>query len=101
MGSDFGAGDLRPARDQLARGEPLLGIGVGKHVAEQDGKRFCVIGPGLDMGPYTTSRSLDGTTSAVMAGLVPAIHVLTRGAKKDVDARDKRGHDVERLARWD
>jgi hypothetical protein len=31
-----------------------------------------------------------------MAGLVPAIHVLS-SAKKDVDARDKRGHDVERL----
>jgi hypothetical protein len=30
-----------------------------------------------------------------MAGLVPAIHVLNRGAKKDVDARDKRGHDGE------
>jgi hypothetical protein len=28
----------------------------------------------------------------VMAGLVPAIHVLTR-AKKDVDARDRPGHD--------
>jgi hypothetical protein len=27
-----------------------------------------------------------------MAGLDPAIHVLTRG-KKDVDARDKPGHD--------
>jgi hypothetical protein len=27
-----------------------------------------------------------------MAGLVPAIHVFIRGAK-DVDARDKRGHD--------
>jgi hypothetical protein len=26
-----------------------------------------------------------------MAGLVPAIHDLTR--KQDVDARDKRGHD--------
>ncbi|MFK4509492.1 A/G-specific DNA-adenine glycosylase [Bradyrhizobium daqingense] len=32
-----------------------------------------------------------------MAGLVPAIHVLP--AKKDVDARDERGHDVERSAR--
>jgi hypothetical protein len=31
-----------------------------------------------------------------MAGLVPAIHVLGL-SKKDVDARDKRGHDVERL----
>jgi hypothetical protein len=27
-----------------------------------------------------------------MAGLVPAIHVLN-AEKKDVDARDKRGHD--------
>jgi hypothetical protein len=27
-----------------------------------------------------------------MAGLVPAIHVFAR-RKKDVDARDKRGHD--------
>jgi hypothetical protein len=30
----------------------------------------------------------------VMAGLVPAIHVsLSTSGKKDVDARDKRGHD--------
>jgi hypothetical protein len=29
-----------------------------------------------------------------MAGLVPAIHVLA-AAKKDVDARDKPGHDEE------
>jgi hypothetical protein len=29
-----------------------------------------------------------------MAGLVPAIHVFnTRWVSKDVDARDKRGHD--------
>jgi len=28
-----------------------------------------------------------------MAGLVPAIHVSTLGKEKDVDARDKRGHD--------
>jgi len=28
-----------------------------------------------------------------MAGLVPAIHVFDRVRKKDVDARDKRGHD--------
>jgi len=32
-----------------------------------------------------------------VAGLVPAIHVLN-SAKKDVDARDKPGHDVERFA---
>jgi hypothetical protein len=31
-----------------------------------------------------------------MAGLVPAIHVLS-AAKKDVDARDKPGHDEERV----
>jgi hypothetical protein len=31
-----------------------------------------------------------------MAGLVPAIHVLLCG-NEDVDGRDKRGHDVERL----
>jgi len=36
-------------------------------------------------------------TEAVMAGLVPAIHALTHGWK-DVDARDKPGHDdAERL----
>jgi hypothetical protein len=28
-----------------------------------------------------------------MAGLVPAIHVFVRTIKKDVDARDKPGHD--------
>jgi hypothetical protein len=32
-----------------------------------------------------------------MVGLVPAIHDLLR--KKDVDARDKRGHDGETRAR--
>jgi hypothetical protein len=30
-----------------------------------------------------------------MAGLDPAIHVLT-AMKKDVDARDKRGHDEQK-----
>jgi hypothetical protein len=28
-----------------------------------------------------------------MAGLDPAIHVFGTTSKKDVDARDKRGHD--------
>jgi hypothetical protein len=28
-----------------------------------------------------------------MDGLVPAIHVFVSVSKKDVDARDKRGHD--------
>src|SRR5258708_34957583 len=40
MGGDFGAGDFRPARDQFARSESLLGVGVGKNVAEQNGKRL-------------------------------------------------------------
>jgi hypothetical protein len=31
-------------------------------------------------------------SEAVMAGLVPAIHVLS-AAKQVVDGRDKRGHD--------
>jgi hypothetical protein len=30
-----------------------------------------------------------------MAGLVPAIHVLCRAMKEDVDARHKAGHDEE------
>jgi hypothetical protein len=34
-----------------------------------------------------------------MAGLVPAIHVLSTG-KVDVDARDMRGHDGEILRRF-
>jgi hypothetical protein len=34
-----------------------------------------------------------------MAGLVPAIHDLLRQGKKDVDARDKRGHDESNIGR--
>jgi hypothetical protein len=34
-----------------------------------------------------------------MAGLVPAIHVLINRRKKDVDARDKPGHDVGRASK--
>jgi hypothetical protein len=33
-----------------------------------------------------------------MAGFVPAIHVLVCCTIKDVDARDKRGHDEWRAA---
>jgi hypothetical protein len=47
---------------------------------------------------YITSRSAIETPSIVMAGLVPAIHGLGCPVKKDVDARDKPGHDVERFA---
>jgi hypothetical protein len=35
-----------------------------------------------------------------MAGLVPAIHAFV-AARKDVDARNKSGHDAERLAQID
>jgi len=35
-----------------------------------------------------------------MAGLVPAIHVLASARKKDVDARDKRGHDESNIERF-
>ena len=34
-----------------------------------------------------------GVSIAVMPGLVPGIHVLTLSPKKDVDGRDKPGHD--------
>jgi hypothetical protein len=33
------------------------------------------------------------TTPSVMAGFNPAIHVFGSTAKKDVDARDRPGHD--------
>jgi hypothetical protein len=36
---------------------------------------------------------LGNDSRVVMAGLVPAIHVLVTLIKQDVDARDKRGHD--------
>jgi len=40
------------------------------------------------------------TLGIVMAGLVPAIHVsLAKPWKKDVDARDRRGHDELRVLR--
>ncbi|MGB8756253.1 MAG: hypothetical protein WCD26_11585, partial [Pseudolabrys sp.] len=42
-------------------------------------------------GPAMTGET--HCLSTVMAGLVPAIHVLHRKLKKGVDARDKRGHD--------
>jgi len=40
------------------------------------------------------------TLSVVMAGLVPAIHVFDRTCRKDVDARDKRGHDESNIAQF-
>ncbi len=32
-----------------------------------------------------------------MPGLVPGIHVLGHGSKKDVDGRDKPGHDEKQI----
>jgi hypothetical protein len=41
------------------------------------------------------------TLSAVMAGLVvPAIHAFDPTCEKDVDARDKRGHDESKAAQF-
>src|SRR5262245_28767659 len=44
---DIGPRNFGPARDKFARRKTLLGIGVGKDVAEQDGKRFGADGAGL------------------------------------------------------
>jgi hypothetical protein len=46
-----------------------------------------------------TENEVNAATIAevVMAGLVPAIHVLTKNQQEDVDARDKRGHDENYL----
>ena len=45
-----------------------------------------------------------GCLHSVMAGLVPAIHAFPRG-KKNVDARDKPGHDdlckIQMRLPWD
>jgi hypothetical protein len=40
---------------------------------------------------WELTRAID--PRPVMAGLVPAIHVLVPRGRQDVDARDKRGHD--------
>jgi len=39
------------------------------------------------------SSTKQSSTYLVMAGLVPAIHVLGSMGKKDVDARHEAGHD--------
>ena len=41
---------------------------------------------------FSAARLAHKSLRVVMAGLVPAIHVLRRGTK-NVDARDKPGHD--------
>jgi hypothetical protein len=46
------------------------------------------------MGRNTAVFCAYGKVSSVLAGLVPAIHVFTL-ERQGVDARDKRGHDVE------
>jgi hypothetical protein len=46
------------------------------------------------VAPSSADINPAGTISTfVMAGLVPAIHVFDGRGCKDVDARDKRGHD--------
>ena len=49
--------------------------------------------PALSVSPSLTGELIFILQCGVMAGLVPAIHVLAYFNKKDVDARDKRGHD--------
>src|ERR1700753_1575053 len=49
----------------------LVGVGRGRRAAAETGARFHAVG----------------------AGLPPPIHVFVAAEKKDVDARDKRGHD--------
>jgi hypothetical protein len=45
------------------------------------------------------STSWPGIKPFVMAGLVPAIHVLVMKSRKDVDARHKAGHDGREAGR--
>jgi hypothetical protein len=42
----------------------------------------------LNAGEWPLSKA-----KLVMPGLVPGIHVLTASSRKDVDGRDKPGHD--------
>jgi len=46
------------------------------------------------------NAALGRKPSAVMPGLVPGIHDLSASAKKDVDGRDKPGHDEKEKA-WE
>jgi hypothetical protein len=48
----------------------------------------------LDLAPLpVTMAEIKLFARSVMAGLVPAIHVLLPPRKQDVDARHKAGHD--------
>jgi hypothetical protein len=46
----------------------------------------------IDFLPCLIDNTIQ-THLIVMVGLVPAIHVFVRHGAKDVDARDRRGHD--------
>src|SRR6185437_5168211 len=50
----------------------------------------------LSFHPVTMALKSSQPLVFVMAGLVPAIHVLAATRKTDVDARDKPGHDEEK-----
>src|SRR5437762_6482157 len=81
MAGDVGAGNLRPARHQFARGKALLGIGVGKHVAEQDGKRFCADAAGLvHLGTLCNHASMSLSGAAVQRKKSPEREVASRPA---------------------
>jgi N-methylhydantoinase B/oxoprolinase/acetone carboxylase alpha subunit len=68
-GGGYGPPEER-ARDALAR-DLALGYATPEHVA----------------------KNYSANLSSVMPGLVPGIHVLNTSANKDVDGRDKPGHD--------
>jgi hypothetical protein len=46
-----------------------------------------------------TQNAAKSVAKLVLPGLVPGIHVLVRLSKKDVDGRDKPGHDEKQLLR--
>src|SRR4051794_41165244 len=80
-----------PAIHVLARGPKDVDT---RHKAGHDVRRG---GASLTERPQALlSASVERPSqTVVMAGLVPAIHVLARGPK-DVDTRHKAGHDVRR-----
>jgi hypothetical protein len=49
--------------------------------------------PGLCMVENSKHAGQRPATAVVMPGLVPGIHVLCAGQDKNVDGRDKPGHD--------
>jgi hypothetical protein len=51
----------------------------------------------MEPGEVVTDGPRPPALELVMPGLVPGIHVLQSHSKKDVDGRDKPGHDGKRI----